>query len=76
MDAASYPSDAVKKFLEPMVVMKINPEMGKDLKKIADSFEVNSYPRLIFLTPKGEALITIKGGLETPEDFTGKGGIG
>lgn len=74
MDAATYPADSVKKFLGGMVVMKINPEAGKDTKKIADQFDVNSYPRLIMLSPKGEAVQTVKGGLETPDEFLGEWG--
>ncbi len=71
MDAESYPLDDVKKFLEPMVVMKINPNGGKENKKLAEQFEVNSYPRLIMLKPNGEQLHVVKGGLKGKDQFIG-----
>lgn len=61
MDTDAYPREDVKKLLGAMVVMKINPETSKEGKKVADSFDVNSYPRLIILTPKGDKLKEIKG---------------
>lgn len=61
MDADTYPREDVKKFLGAMIVMKINPEAGKEQRKVADQFDVNSYPRLIVMTPKGEILEEVKG---------------
>ena len=68
MDADTYPREDVKKFLGSMILMKINPEAGKEQRKVADQFDVNSYPRLIVLTPKGEILEEIKGRPE-PDAF-------
>jgi hypothetical protein len=61
MDTDAYPREDVKKLLGAMIVIKINPELSKENKKIADSFQANSFPRLIFLTPKGDVLEEIKG---------------
>ncbi len=61
MDTDAYPREDVKKLLGAMIVMKINPETSKEGKKVAESFDVNSFPRLIFLTPKGDKLKEIKG---------------
>ncbi|KAF0243911.1 MAG: hypothetical protein FD180_2992 [Planctomycetota bacterium] len=71
MDTVTYPSDLVKKFLEPLVVMYVNPTAGKENQKLGAQFDVNSYPRLVVVTPKGDTLIEIKGGLTSPEDFVG-----
>ncbi|MEK7470283.1 MAG: hypothetical protein AAB074_23175 [Planctomycetota bacterium] len=71
MDTVTYPSDMVKKFLEPLVVMYVNPTAGKENQKLGAQFNVDSYPRMVVVTPKGETLIEIKGGLTSPEDFVG-----
>ena len=70
MDTEAYPREDVKKLLGAMVVMKINPELSKENRKIADSFSVNSYPRLIVLTPKGEKIEEIKGSPQ-PDSWEG-----
>jgi hypothetical protein len=70
MDTEAYPREDVKKLLGTMLVIKINPELNKENKKIADSFQANSYPRLIILTPKGEKLEEIKGSPQ-PDDWEG-----
>jgi hypothetical protein len=61
MDAGTYPQADVKKFLGAMICMKINPETSKPGKKLAQQFDVNSYPRLILFDPKGEILHVVKG---------------
>jgi hypothetical protein len=67
----SYPADTVKKFLEPIVPMKLNTQVGTEGPKIAKEFDVRALPTLVMITPNGETLKRIEGGLETPDQFTG-----
>lgn len=71
MDTGAYPSDVVKKFLEPIVHMKVNTAAGKDGAKLAKLFEVHAWPTLVMIMPSGEVLKRIEGGLESPDQFTG-----
>ncbi|MCE9582543.1 MAG: thioredoxin family protein [Planctomycetes bacterium] len=70
MDKNSFPADSVKKFLEPILVMKVDCNAGKDSVKLAKDFAVNAYPTLVMIKPNGETLKRIEGGLETPDQFT------
>ncbi|MBI2920966.1 MAG: hypothetical protein HYY18_07765 [Planctomycetes bacterium] len=71
MDTGAYPSDVVKKFLEPIVHMKVNTAAGKDGARLAKLFEVDAWPTLVMILPNGDVLKRIEGGLESPEQFTG-----
>lgn len=70
MDTEAYPREDVKKLLGAMIVIKINPETSKEGKKVAEDFDVHSFPRLIILTPKGDKLKEIKGSPK-PEGYEG-----
>lgn len=70
MDKNSFPAESVKKFLEPILVMKVDCNAGKESVKLAREFTVNAYPTLVMIKPNGETLKRIEGGLETPEQFT------
>lgn len=61
MDTEAYPREDVKKFFAPMIMLKHNPELGKVEKAVADKYSVNSFPRLIVITPTGEVIKEIKG---------------
>lgn len=68
MDTGAYPSDAVKKFLEPMVLMKLSTETTKEGARLAKLFELTSWPTILILLPSGEVLRRL-GAMEVPDQF-------
>lgn len=68
MDTGAYPSDAVKKFLEPMVLMKVSTETTKEGGRLSQTFALTSWPTILILLPNGEILRRL-GAMEVPDQF-------